>query len=61
VLFYGGACVRGYFRGEGREAGEVERWLENPPMIFDKSLSCGLEAVGVCIHLGLAVAGAVGF
>ena len=25
-----GACDRGYFRGEGREAGEVGRWLENP-------------------------------
>jgi hypothetical protein len=26
-----GACDKGYFRGEGREAGEVGRWLENPP------------------------------
>ena len=25
-----GACDRGYFRGEGREAGEVGRWLEDP-------------------------------
>ena len=22
-----GACDRGYFRGEGREAGEVGKWL----------------------------------
>jgi len=26
-----GACDRDYFRGEGREAGEVGKWLENPP------------------------------
>jgi hypothetical protein len=34
-----GACDRGYFRGEGREAGEVGRWLENPPgKIFRQDL-----------------------
>jgi len=35
-----GACDRDYFQGEGREAGEVGRWLENPPgKIFSPRLA----------------------
>ena len=51
-----GACDRDYFRGEGREAGEVGRWLENPP---GKFFSPRLSLTGSFDWLSLITVGMV--